>query len=162
MYPSPSFFRCIESQGPEAESKKHLDHDLSWGALRQIKSRHLMRRDWRDLPSCFKSSLDGPTLPSHCTYNRLPSYLPNKLSPWKKKKNSFNILKTILFIKVKRRNKVLEFVKLHKKTTLSASVTWKSEKSLFTWETNLPNSYVEYKTKCFHVQVDGQPWGNNI
>lgn len=49
----------------------HLDHDLSSGALRQIKARHLMRGDWGDLPSCFKSSLDASTLSSHCTWSRL-------------------------------------------------------------------------------------------
>lgn len=60
---------------------KHLDHDLSSGALRQIKARHLMRGDWGDLPSCSKSSLGASTLSSHCTWSRLhcPAIFNNKL-----------------------------------------------------------------------------------
>lgn len=52
--------------------QKQLDHDLSSGALRQIKARHLMRRDQGDLSSCSKSCfntstrtrLDCPAIPT--------------------------------------------------------------------------------------------------
>lgn len=52
--------------------QKQLDHDLSSGALRQIKVRHLMRRDQGDLSSCSKSCfntstrtwLDCPAIPT--------------------------------------------------------------------------------------------------
>lgn len=57
--------------------QKQLDHDLSSGALRQIKVRHLMRRDQGDLSSCSKSCfntstrtrLDCPAIPTEETFH---------------------------------------------------------------------------------------------